>query len=169
VATTDYAALAKPSTGLEKVRTGKEALPNPLNGFVARTKNEGPLMIPVSNADQAKEVTNFLRRDAKRSDLGLSLQYKDGKNKVVTVDKARQVHFVWKVKSELAYTADDVRKFHGHPKGTKLTDIDRIEYRIARDLDSKKDRDKYAELGGDADSYRASLTEVADASSDTVE
>jgi hypothetical protein len=156
---TDYASLVKPSTGLEKVRTGKEAVPNPLEGFVARTGTEGPLMIPVSNADQAKEVTNLLRRDAKRSELGLSVQYKDGKNKVVTVDKAKQVHFTWKEKSTLAYTADDVREFHGHPKGQKLTDVDRIEYRIAHDLDTKKDRDKYAELGGDVEKYRASFVD----------
>ncbi len=164
MATTDYAALVKPSTGLEKVRTGKDALPNPLAGFVARTQKEGPLMVLVSNADQAKEVTNFLRRDARRSELGLSLQYKDGKNKLTTVDKARQVHFMWKTKSELAYTADDVRKFHGYNKSAKLTDRDRIEYRIAADLDTKKDRDRYAELGGDVDAYRASLEDNTDES-----
>lgn len=156
---TDYAALVKPSDGLVPTSRGREAGPNPLAGFVSRTANDGPLMIPVTNEEQAKEVTNYLRRDAKDSDLGLSLQYKNGRGEKVEIAKAKQVHFVGKEKSERAYTADDIRAYHGYPTARKLTEADRIEYRLAAKLDSKKDRERYVELGGNLDEFLAGVGE----------
>lgn len=154
---TDYLSTIQKSDGLVKA-AGRSSGPNPLAGVVARTRTEGPLSIPVANADQAKEVTNLLRRDAKNSDSGLSLQYKNGRGEKVEVEKARSVHFVAKDLSERAYTVEDIRRWHGYPKGRKLTDLDRVQYRIAANLDSKRDRELYEQLTGEsAEDYRQSF------------
>lgn len=82
----------QPSTGLiATVRTGK---PNPLNGVVRPTLTSGPQKIAVADSEQAKNVTSWLRRDAKDNGLALSIQYQDGNGNRVELKDATEVHFV---------------------------------------------------------------------------
>jgi len=143
----DYSALIAPSTGLNRVSQGRESAPNPLTGIVKRTEKEGPLKIPVANVDQAKDVTRLLRRDAVANQSGVRIQYHDAKGKSVDVEKAREVHFAAKPRSERKYTADDIRAWSQSTitvetveDGEKIPDFVRAAFKVAKGFTKVKDK-----------------------------
>jgi hypothetical protein len=121
----DYTAFVKPSGGLNVTSRSRASAANPLAGYVARTLDEGALAIPVQNSDQAKEVTNYLRRDQTSDErvksYRLSIQYQDGKGKTVGRDQAKEVHFLAHGKrTQRKYTAKDIREW---AKGTHWGEV----------------------------------------------
>lgn len=117
----DYASLVAVSSGFQAGTQGRTAAPNPLAGMVMRTVTEqAPLMLPVQTAEQAKEVTNLLRRDARETEYGLRIQYQDGNGNVVRdQDQAKEIHFVAKERSSRKYTTADIREW-ARETGTEL-------------------------------------------------
>jgi hypothetical protein len=118
-ATPDFKALLKPS---QATFSARETKPNPLEGFVAYSREHGPQMIPVTGADQAKEVVAGLRRDAAdMDDSGVRIQLRDSKGNVTKDEKAaREVHFSWKKASERTYTVADIRAWYKTTYGQEL-------------------------------------------------
>lgn len=141
---TDYASLVIQSSGLAKGQ-GRAAGPNPLAGMLAKTAETGaPLMIPVTGPDQAKEVTNLIRRDANSTTFGARIQYQNDNGDVVEMEQATSVHFLAKEKSKRKYTIAEAKQW-AHENGLiesptdKLSSEARKAFRIANGYEKVKD------------------------------
>jgi len=109
-------AAVKPSDkGVERASTSG---PNPIAGVVVASWHKvqagenGALKIDVANEDQAKMVTGFVRRDARENNLGVSVQYRNGRGELVKdMAKAKSVHFCAKQRSARAYTVVEIKEW----------------------------------------------------------
>lgn len=114
----------KPSTGILKTHGGgKTAGPNPLAGAALQSV-DAPLMLPVANADQARQVENYLRRDCPdthrmrvqlRNAKGAVVQKTrvkgdDGKERTVYPADVTEVHFqAIEGRVQRKYTVADIK------------------------------------------------------------
>jgi hypothetical protein len=117
---------------VRKSAHGRESKPNPFAGACAYALEHGATAQAVSNGQEAREVTNALRRD-KADDMRLTVQYQDADGNAVRVEKGaddklvypdsiRSVHFGVKAgRQDRKYNTDDIRAWHLATNGVEIT------------------------------------------------